>query len=339
MFKGIRHIFLLLLSAAGLLTGCVIDSAPEDTPQEIQFQVSTAAPTPATRVTTIDNNVELMIRDIRIDAYFNGTTTALFSNAMLRYYSFTSHWAFYNGGWIQYYWPIEGSIHATAGTVSSIDFVGYVPYNYNEQGYTALNINDYSASNGPSFSATLPSSDGTFDETDQAPVREFMYAYVTNQTKDTNGGTVDMQFRHPFALVNIYLKSAKLGTVINSVQLSGINTSGTFTYSSGWGLQATPATLSKTVGKTVPGQLNFNALIGGPYMVIPQTLSGENNLTVNRTLPNEGPTPVSTTLAPTWLPGMIYNYYLDLGKDDGRILVDVVIEPWQTHTVPTIDVK
>ena len=337
MFKGIRHIFLLLLSAAGLLTGCVIDPAPEDTPQEIQFQVSTAAPDIATKVITINNNEELTIRFIRVDAYFHGTTTPLFSESQLRYRSMTGRWEFYSTDWTHQYWPIEGSNYAAVGTVGSIDFVGYVPSTA-PTGYT---INAYSAANGPSFSVELPYTAGTpntFNETNQNYTREFMYAYVTNQTKDTNGGTVDMQFRHPFALVNIYLKSAMRGTVINSIQLSGINTSGTYVHASGWGSLGNVANLSKDVNKIVPGQLNFNALIGGPYMVIPQTLSGSNNLTVNQTY-NASTSDVRGTINATWDAGYIYNYYLDLGADSGRILVDVVIEPWQTHTVPTIDVK
>ena len=316
---------------------------------EIKFQVSTASQMGTTRVVTIDNDAELSIQFIRVDAYFNGTTTSLFDNAQLRYRAYTTRWEFYStsaSNWTHYYWPIEGSVHSTAGTVGAVDFVGYVPYTPPSE----ITLNAYSTSNGPSFSAALPYTAGspnTFDETNQNPLREFMYAYKTNQKNDYDGdtpktgsdlGSVALQFQHPFALVNVYLKSAKRGTVINSVQLSGINTSGTFVYSSGWGSWGTSATLSKTVGKTVPNELNFNALIGGPYMVIPQTLSGSNNLTVNQTY-NATTGDIHGTINDTWSPGYIYNYYLDLGKDEGRILVDVVIEPWQTHTVPTIDVK
>ena len=312
------------------------DPAPTGPGEEIRLDVSTVQPE-ETKVVTINNNEELTIRNIRVDAYFNGTTTPLFSNAQLRYRAYTDRWEFYSTDWTHYYWPIVGSVHETVGTVGSIDFVGYVP-NTVPTGYT---LNAYSATNGPSFSVELPYTAGspnTFNETNQISTREFMYAYVTDQTKDTNSGTVNLAFRHPFALVNIYLKSAKRGTVINTVELSGIKTSGTFVHSSGWGSLGNEATLSKTVSKAVPGQLNFDSLIGGPYMVIPQTLSGSNNLTVNQTY-NESTSNIQGTISATWEPGYIYNYYLDLGKDEGRILVDVVVEAWQAHTVPTIDVK
>lgn len=328
-----------LLAAALLAVGCHRTDPDPGPGDEICLSVSTSQ-SKETKVVTIDNNEELTIRDIRVDAYFHGTTNSLFSNALLRYRAYTSRWEFYStsaSDWTHFYWPIEGSVHATAGTVSSIDFVGYVPYTPP----TEITINAYSASNGPSFSAALPYTSGTpntFTETDQAPIREFMYAYATDQTKGSGSGTVNLVFQHAFALVNIYLKSAKRGTVINSIQLSGINTSGTFVYISGWGSLGTEATLSKTVGKTIPNQLNFNSLIGGPYMVIPQTLSGSNNLIVNQTY-NASTGDISGTINETWAPGYIYNYYLDLGEDEGRILVDVVVEAWQTHTVPTIDVK
>lgn len=340
MKRKFIHGYLILLAALLLAAAChKTPEAPEEPGTEICLSVSTAQPV-ETRITTIDNDVELSINFVRVDAFFHGTTTSLFSNAQLRYRAYTDRWEFYStsaSDWAHFYWPIEGSVYEPVGTVNSLDFVGYVPYTPPGE----ISLNDYSASNGPSFSAVLPYTSGTpntFTETDQAPIREFMYAYVPDQTKDTNSGTVNLEFQHPFALVNIYLKSAKRGTVINSVHLGGIKTSGTFVQHTGWGSLGTEATLSKTVGKTVPGQLNFDSLIGGPYMVIPQTLSGSNNLTVNQTY-NASTGDISGTINTTWEPGHIYSYYLDLGADSGRILVDVVVEAWQAHTVPTIDVK
>ena len=339
MKRSSRYLLFFLLAAALLAVGCHRTEPDRGPGDEICLCVSTSQPK-ETKVVTINNDVELTNRFIRVDALFHGTTTPLFSNAQLRYRAYTDRWEFYStsaSDWTHFYWPIEGSVHSTAGTVGSIDFVGYVP-NTAPTGYT---LNAYSASNGPSFSVELPYTAGspnTFYETNQTSTREFMYAYAANQTKDTNSGTVNLEFQHPFALVNIYLKSAKRGTVINTVQLSGIKTSGTFVHSSGWGSLGNEATLSKSVNKNVPHELNFDSLIGGPYMVIPQTLSGSDNLTVNQTY-NASTGDITGTISATWAPGYIYNYYLDLGKDEGRILVDVVVEAWQAHTVPTIDVK
>lgn len=348
------HIGLLLL-AAKMFAGCSADipelTVQDESSKEIKIQVCSTSSTDATRANIISDNTDLQSHDIRIDAYYHGTSTSLFDNAKLRYRSgYITRWEFYStssSDWTHYYWPIAGSVYSEAGTVGAVDFVGYVPYTPPSG---IITINDYSDSNGPSFSAALPYTAGspnTFDESSQNDLQEFLYAYKTNQRNDYDGATpktgdnigkVALDFQHPFALVNIYLKSVRRGTIINTVELSGIATSGTFIYSSGWSSLGTSATLSKSVGKESPLQLNFNTMIGGPYIVIPQTLSGSNNLTVNQTY-NESTGDIHGTINDTWLPGMIYNYYLDLGKDNGRILIDVEIEPWQTHEVPTIDVK
>lgn len=364
MIRKKTYWLMLSMLVVGLLSACSADtdnSAPdkvkgvddkktvEVSQQEITFNITGNWNQEAsTRVTAI-TSYDLKNYDIRVDAYFHSLTTAYFSNAKLRYHMTFDKWYFYSGDdMTHYYWPIDGS--STSGgsiTVNGLDFVGYLPYNLSN---TCVTLGEYSSTNGPSFSCELPvtgSDPYTFSETDQTSLQEFMYAYKTNQKNDYDGNTpktgsdigkVELEFQHPFALVNLYLKSAKLGTFINTVELSGISTSGTFTHSSGWSSLEKSANLKKTVGKNVPSELNFNALIGGPYMVIPQTLTGSNNLTVNKTY-SETTGDVQATINDTWAAGMIYNYYLDLGKDEGRILVDVVIEPWQTHTVPTIDVK
>lgn len=366
------HKWYIFLLAAGLLTGCSADEpetpVKDGSQKEIKFQVSSATTTNATRASIFDNDDNLQDQNIRIDAYFHGLTTTFFSEALLRYRGFTNHFEFNTGplnNWIQYYWPIEGAVLTSPSIENtSLDFVGYVPYilqssDENVGTYAIpdyITLNAYSASDGPSFSAALPYTEGVveddpatpyldermnrFNEEDQSTLQEFMYAYATNMRSSTNNGTVDLEFKHPFALVNIYLKSAKRGTVIDTVKISGISTSGTYTHSNnGWGSLGNPANLLKPVKKTVPSELNFNAPIGGPYLVIPQTLSGENNLTVNLTY-NSSPEKKSATLSTTWEPGKIYSYYLDFGTDTDAILINVTIEEWVTHDYKTpIDVK
>ena len=122
-------------------------------------------------------------------------------------------------------------------------------------------------------------------------------------------------------------------------------TRGTCTFNPGstpateWSSLDTEANLSINVGKNVPGQLNFNALIGGPYLVIPQTLSGDDNLTISRIYNEVSSTPTAT-ISGTWEPGKSYSYYLDLGEDENVILVSVTIEEWATCNYKTpIDVN
>lgn len=345
MINNNWHIGLFML-AAGLLAGCSADTSElpvaNETQEEIKIHVSSTSTTDATRATIINDNTDLQGQDVRIDAYFHGTTTNFLDGAKVSYNTVYSTWLFYETTWTHYYWPIEGSVHSEAGT-GAVDFVGYVPYTtpsyISNQSYTAGH---------PSFVATLPITSGTpntFDETNQSSLQEYMYAYTDNQTRRTNSGIVNLQFEHPFALVYFYLGKAKRNTTINSVTLSGLKTRGTCTFNSNsvsgteWSSLDTEANLLITVGKHVPAQLNFNALIGGPYLVIPQTLSGTDNLIVNQTY-NGIPSTPAATLSGTWEPGKIYSYYLDLGVDENAILVRTTIEEWATCNYKTpIDVN
>ena len=343
------HKWYIFLLAAGLLTGCSADEpetpVKDDSQKEIKFQVTSASSTNATRALIFDSNSDLQSHDIHIDAYYNATNTKYLDGARLKYNSTYTKWLFYSSDWTNYYWPIPGSVLTSSSiTVSSLDFVGYVPYTQP----SCIGEITYSVDNGLSFPATLPITSGspnTFNETNQTSLQEFMYAYEGNQTKDSNSGTVNLQFQHPFALVYIYLGKAKRNTTINSVTLSGLKTEGTCTFNPNntpatvWSSLDTEANLVKTVGKTVPGQLNFSALIGGPYFVIPQTLSGDKNLTVNRTYEDDT-SDIYATLSTTWEPGKVYSYYLDLGEDLDVILINVTIEEWATYNYKTpIDIK
>ena len=312
---------------------------------------------------------------LNINAYYDGSTVAYLSNVPLKYFATGSKWVFWNqtaGDWAHYYWPIPNSRDVTnsvdVDAYGTLDFVGYVPYTLP----TSANANDYQISynytGSPVFTCTLPYTVGTsndpatsyidesrnrFNATEQATLNELLVAYSPDRTKTTDNsaisltdGVVPLNFQHPFALVYFYLKQAKRGTVLNSITLSDLNIKGVYTAGSGWGsYDATTASLTFALngntGLTVPDEVNFNAILGGPFVVMPQTLATANNLTVNRKLPDAAdPSNQTASLATTWAPGMVYKYYLDLGKDDKHILVDVEIEPWgtQDYKIP-IDVK
>lgn len=353
MIRKKTYWLMLSLLVAGLLSACSADtdnSAPdkvkgvddkktvEVSQQEITFNITGNWNQEAsTRMTTIDND-DLKSYDIRVDAYYHETTTPFLSNKKIQYKTgLYNSWKFVDNSGLpeSYYWPIEGSVTSGSITVGSIDFVGYVPYSkpsyIGDPTYTYEN---------PSFTCTLPINIGepnTFDTSNQTSLQEFLYAYSGNRTKTTSNseilladGIVPLIFKHPFALVNIYLDKAQRGTTINTVTLSNLSTSGTFTYGSGWGTYGNTANLLITVGKEVPGQINYNSLLGGPYLVLPQALSGSDNLTVNRTYGGDTGN-ISATIGDTWDAGKIYNYYIYLGEDPNDILINVTIENWVTH--------
>lgn len=341
---------------------------------EIKFQITTDENQEAnTRAIIYENLDDLKVfnddpsKPLRIYAYYNDTDKSYIDGMKMRYYANGNQWQFWSGSnesgdWAHLYWPIPNSHDVTnsvnVDSYGTLDFVGYVPYDLP----TSTNDNEYKvvynySSSTPHFTTTLPYTTGgqnTFNATNQETLQEFLVAYSPDRTKVTDNsalslsnGVVPINFQRPFALVNFYLKQAKRGTVIHSVSLSDLCVSGVFSYGSSWTWNTTSATkanlsfsLNDPDGLTVPDDVNFNALLGGPFVVIPQALSTSDNLTINSKLPDEGAaTNKNATIATTWLPGYIYNYYLNLGTDPNHILVDVEVQPWVTHNKIPIEVK
>lgn len=337
---------------------------------EIIFQVTTnenqEADTRATIIEKIDDLKDFYDASkwLRIYAYYNGTNISYIEGMKMRYLEIADQWQFWSdasGDWAHLYWPIPNSRDVTnsvnVDSYGTLDFVGYVPYDLPTSTYDNEYKVTYEYSGTPAvphFTATLPYTVGTpntFNDTNQETLQEFLVAYSPNRTKTTSNsgslaaGVVPIDFQHPFALVNFFLKEAKRSTVIHSISLSELSVSGIF-YGTPWTWDTTSATKAKLsfdlndpTGLTVPDNVNFNALLGGPFVVIPQALSTANNLTVNCKLPDAVAADQQATIATTWQPGYIYNYYLDLGTDPNHILVDVEVEPWVTHNKIPIDVK
>ena len=129
-------------------------------------------------------------------------------------------------------------------------------------------------------------------------------------------------------------------TTDNSTQISWIptgNTKNTFTIG---------------VYKIIPGDINFGAKIGGPYLVMPQSLGGAT-ITIRYVWNNEKPFDdvitgdedynslnpddeknknniyqITRPLSGNWLASNKYNYVLNLGDNQEEILFRVEVEPW-----------
>ncbi len=301
---------LLLLLAAGLLTGCsgsdgIEEGMPapavvSDTPKEISVSPASMQ---YTRAATIDDDEDLQGRDLLIYAYFNGTETA-FLNGVKQHYD-SDAWCFWSSdAATHYYWPIAGSEYqgVTPGiTVSSLDFVGYCPYS--RPAYVTAPT--YSYADGITFTADMTdymTSDA------QASMTEFMYGYLANQTYATQtsaGGALPLTFQHPFAKIYFTLSSASgTAVTVNSITLGGVKTTGTYNSTQGWSLQDGSATLTiATTGDT-------------PYIVIPYDY-GYQTLTVNATWKEWGSevtTDVSASVDFDWTAGYSYTYNLTLSK-------------------------
>lgn len=312
---------------ASLLAACSHDDDPQPgvgEQSEISFNANVWGMREGTRIGTIDDNSELQVKDIKIDAYYDGTDEAFFSGARLHYDAST--WKFWDGAAQEhYYWPFEGSTTAAGATASTLDFVGYCPYE--QSGY--ISTTSYNHSTGASFTCNL-SSYMTLDS--QTGVTEFLVGYAADQTLATqtaNGGKVPLTLKHPFALVKFAIAEASGTEVkINSISISGLKTSGTCTFNGStmtWSDQSGSADLS--LAEVL--QYGSARTETTPFLVIPNNY-GSTTLTVNGTWTDWSNVTkdVSADVDFNWQPGYIYTYSLTLTKYVLKVDIEKFTEQW-----------
>lgn len=335
MKKNKTYIGLILL-AAGLLAGCSgseggEDVVPQNTNAGQQAELRLTANNMPTRATTIDNNTDLRGYNLKIDAYYHNTETKFLDAKTLHYDSSEpAAWKFWNTSTDlqeHYYWPIEGSVY-TAGplTVSSLDFVGYCPFE--KPAY--IGTPTYNHSTGVRFTCDMSS---YMTLAQQTSMQEFIVSVLPNQTLATQtaaGGALPMVFKHPLALIKFTITAASGTHVqINSIKLTGLKTGGTCTYD---GTTMAWSGLTGSADMTLTQTLkNGGTTEGTPFVVIPNNY-GSKFLTVNATWDDwSNPVTISdygTDVDFNWEAGRIYTYNLTLDKYG--LIVDIAkfTEQW-----------
>lgn len=287
------------------------------------------------RTNAINSDTELESQDIRINAYFHNTTTAYLRNVKLHYA--TGTWGFVDGSdnALHYYWPIEGSVYdpSTANiTVSSLDFVGYCPYD--EPAYIGAPTYDYST--GASFTCdmseymTLARQDGDEDPT-IPEMQEYLIAVLNAQTYTTQtaaGGALPLEFKHPLAIIKFTITAASGTHVqINSISIANLYTRGTCTYNGttmNWGSYS--GNDNMMIAQVLK---NGGTTESSSYMTIPNNY-GNKTLTVNATWDDWSAVTkdISTTVDINWQPGYIYTYNLTLEKYVLKVDTSKYTEQW-----------
>ena len=286
-------------------------------------------------------------KQFALNAYLiDGSDTPYITNAWVYY---EEGWRFrdetYQGKLLDYYWPND----------HRVNFLAYMPYDWNK---SVVNKNDLSFTNsgGVSFGCTLPGTTGnnrTIDDTkdnDREIKHEFVYAYRHDcQKGETDKDPVKLRFVHPFAAIKFELMQSHRNLTVHSITLSGVHNSSTYTHAedtydkykenqntlthAAWDMQGkTAGNVTVNYEKTVPTDINYYSLIGGPYLVIPQSLTGVT-LTVKYSWDtvNQGtstPRNIATAEITSWEPGMLYTYTLDLGDNKEEILFQASVEAW-----------
>ena len=312
---------------------------------EIMFAVENTQTNHVSRATLFDNSDALYSElngggNFTIQAYVTRTNT-MYMNARVWYFADVERWRFREDNTVYHsYWPKN----------NSLNFFIHMPWDLSAEGCDYVTLGNYHGLNGPTFSCNIPK-----ESTDTEKVNEFIYAYRTAVSNETQvrdpDNVIRLKFVHPFAAVNLRLKQSHRNLTIHKITFKNAYNSGSYTnaydtYVDGF-VHATwlPNTTGSRdrvihVNKVVPDDINFDAEIGGPYLVMPQSLTGvtsadDISIDINYTWDTHINETASVKLVdahPTiteWLPGNKYTYTLDLGDNKEEILFKVSVEAWE----------
>lgn len=337
MIKQLRYITYYLLTAL-LMLGCNEELTPEDSFQ-ISFETSVQDHTSISRATIFENQNDILDDaadgkgggNLPMYAYISNEEAVRFKS---RAWFFNNVWRFYDGEsdkFYNHYWPNE-----------SMDFFAYMPWDGSGK-QNMITVGEHTPStdqnSGLNITCNIPQPEDLEDTDGQ----ETIIAYAANRSKENR--VVLLHFVHPFAAVSFELKQAHRNLTINWIRFNNVHLTGTTTLKDAtdnstqisWtGTDETddPKTFTIPVDKTIPDEINFGAKIGGPYLVMPQSLTSAT-ITINYTWDDATDTDTSNdtyeitrSLSENWLAGNKYTYVLNLGDNQEEILFKVLVEPW-----------
>lgn len=320
------------------------DDLPTVAKREIQVEVVNMQ-APKTRVLQLNDADEIIQQgNFALSSYLKNDGTAYFENAWVYYFipeNASGLWRFrdtqHQNNLINFYWPND----------DNINFVAYIPREAAEANGSCVvnNIKYDKTRSSVIFDATLPTTitDKTAADREAENTKlEFVYAARLNQGKD--GGDVKLRFVHPFAAIRFGLTQSHRDLTIHWIKFTNIAMSGTFscgedTYAKGdtqdylsasnW-TPKNEAEFEIVLEKNVPNDINYDQLIGGPYLVMPQALE-KVNIVISYTWDNQNyvnTIQLTNSLVSVWNPGKIYTYNFDLGDNKSEMLFEVTVEPW-----------
>lgn len=277
-------------------------------------------------------------------AFTRGSETPFINGTRVRYQEVNGNgrWRFYaDPYYIEYYWPQSGTY----------DFFACMPHGDKQKNITGIT---YDKTKGKvtltcQMQSTTADGDDDTDDLDDPLGQETIIAYTPGLSKQSEA--VKMHFVHPFAAIYFKLKQAHRDLTINWIRFDNVFLEGTATIYEEtkeetvveWKpLRDSKNTFTIHVQKKIPGDINFDAEFGRPYLVMPQTFSkaeGDVTITINYTW-NDGTDQdkendtkeftrsITTNSITSWIAGNKYTYILDLGDNKEEILFKVKVEPW-----------
>lgn len=316
---------MMMLLAIAAMVGCskseVVDNPNGDGNTPIKLKTFVGKAVKAAETTT-DNLTSFQMEAYTTTAAYPGTDapTNFISSAVTTPSSWT-----YTG---PQYWPQS----------LKVSFFAYAPT-------TGVTYAAPAAAGWPSFTYTVAET-----EANQA---DLIVAQRTSQDATSNGGSVALTFNHALSQILFKAKcaSADFTAVVKTIELSGIQNEGTYTFATSeaegtaiegsWsgvkGAEGYAYLTNGTAAITSAGE----AITGtnGALMLMPQTLTGAKLKVVYTVTIGSGDseqsfdvTKENVELTGTWAPGMKYTYDLTLVSDATAITIVPGVNTWTTGT-------
>ena len=358
-YGAIAFSFALLLTVAGCGGSEIPSEGKEDkvplSDQEITIQIDGWQPLEESRAAIFETQDDFTNEapeakgggNFTLHAYMRETGSTFIDGTRARYQEASGHWRFYSHpNYIEYYWPQSGSI----------DFFAYMPWKDSNRNKN-ITVGSYLKDTGLSLSCQMQNA---ITDLEDLTGQETIIAYTTGKSKAD--GSVNMHFVHPFAAVYFKLKQAHRDLTINWIRFDKVHLLGKTTLDATtventkitWTPSDTESTFQITINKTIPTDINFNGEVGGPYLVMPQSIgkgtddtADDVTITINYTWNDkqdedttndtkEFTRSIKTSNIESWIAGNKYTYILDLGDNKEEILFKVQVEPWTSHDYENI---
>ena len=189
----------------------------------------------------------------------------------------------------------------------------------------------------------------------EANQADLIVAQRTSQDATSNNGSVALNFNHALSQILFSAKcaNADFTAVVKTIELSGIQNAGTYTFATSategtaiegsWsGVKGAEGYAYLTNGTAAIAKTTSDPIAGtnGALMLMPQTLTGaklkvvyEVTLGTGETAQTFDVTKENVELTGTWAPGMKYTYDLTLVSDAKQITLDPSVKPWTESTI------
>ena len=325
---------MMMLLAIAAMAGCskseVVDTPNGDGNTPIKLKTFVGKSVKATETKT-DNLTAFQMTAYTTSAAFPGTASTDEPTPFI-----ASQIVSRTGESSPYSWPYTGPQYWPQG--KKVSFFAYAPT-------TGVTYAAPAAAGWPGFTYTVAA---------EASQADLVVAQRTSQDATSNNGSVALNFNHALSQILFSAKcaNADFTAVVKTIELSGIQNAGTYTFATSategtaiegsWsGVKGAEGYAYLTNGTAAIAKTTSDPIAGtnGALMLMPQTLTGAKLKVVYTVTIGSGDseqsfdvTKENVELTGTWAPGMKYTYDRTLVSDATAITIVPGVNTWTTGT-------